>query len=218
MSMSIIIYPFIFSYITCQAFRYLTETNSLVSCCDHCQKPLKWFEKIPILSFLFLKGKCSHCSQPIAQSFFVLEVFGLLFGLFFYLIPHSFNAQITLLIFVYIFLCDFYHQLIPDRTHLPLLLLNIRSISISSIIYLTLLSFILVWYAKQDKFGFGDIKLIWSSCISIQYFIINTILLTSSILTLVLMLVLKRKTQPFPFGCSWVVSYLFVIHLLGHLM
>ena len=38
----------------------------LGSTCTHCQHRIKWHENIPVLSYLFLKGKCSNCSKPIS--------------------------------------------------------------------------------------------------------------------------------------------------------
>ena len=38
----------------------------LGSICSHCQHRIKWHENIPVLSYLFLKGKCSNCSKPIS--------------------------------------------------------------------------------------------------------------------------------------------------------
>jgi len=48
--------------------------------CPKCQKPLKWHHNIPILSYLFLKGKCAFCAEKISIQYPVVElVTGLLF-------------------------------------------------------------------------------------------------------------------------------------------
>lgn len=44
------------------------------SICLHCKKELKWYDMIPVLSWLFLKGKCRQCSKPIGQYEFWFEV------------------------------------------------------------------------------------------------------------------------------------------------
>lgn len=50
------------------------------SYCPYCQKPLKWWELIPILSFLFLKGKCSSCKHKLSWQYPLVEIItGLLF-------------------------------------------------------------------------------------------------------------------------------------------
>ena len=50
------------------------------SYCPHCQKSLKWWELIPIFSFLFLKGKCSSCKHKLSWQYPLVEtITGLLF-------------------------------------------------------------------------------------------------------------------------------------------
>lgn len=48
--------------------------------CPLCQKPLKWYQNIPILSYLFLKGKCAFCEEKISLQYPIIELItGLLF-------------------------------------------------------------------------------------------------------------------------------------------
>ncbi|MDD3488158.1 MAG: prepilin peptidase [Candidatus Pacebacteria bacterium] len=52
------------------------------SYCPHCQKSLAWWELIPILSFFFLKGKCSSCEHKLSWQYPLVEIItGLLFML-----------------------------------------------------------------------------------------------------------------------------------------
>lgn len=44
------------------------------SVCSHCQKPLSPFELIPLLSFLFQKGRCRHCHSPISLRYPIIEL------------------------------------------------------------------------------------------------------------------------------------------------
>ncbi len=48
--------------------------NPKRSICPNCGNQIKWSENIPILSYLFLKGKCSNCKEPISSSYFFVEV------------------------------------------------------------------------------------------------------------------------------------------------
>ena len=43
------------------------------SICPHCRRQLVWYENIPILSYLFLRGKCRTCRQPIPYHFTFVE-------------------------------------------------------------------------------------------------------------------------------------------------
>ena len=36
------------------------------SACPNCSYGIKWYENIPVVSYLFLKGKCSNCSESIS--------------------------------------------------------------------------------------------------------------------------------------------------------
>lgn len=52
--------------------------------CPKCQKPLKWHHNIPVLSYLFLRGKCAFCEEKISIQYPIIElVTGLLFVLTF---------------------------------------------------------------------------------------------------------------------------------------
>lgn len=42
--------------------------------CDHCKHELAWYDNIPLLSFLFLKGKCRSCQHPIQRSYPLVEL------------------------------------------------------------------------------------------------------------------------------------------------
>src|SRR5688572_29504003 len=43
------------------------------SYCPWCERPLPWFENIPLGSFFYLKGKCRGCSSPISWRYPVVE-------------------------------------------------------------------------------------------------------------------------------------------------
>ena len=67
------------------------NTESRRSNCDICGNDLQIFELIPIISFLFLKGRCRHCNQKISIEHLTSE---LLFGLI--VLSLSFNASLDL--------------------------------------------------------------------------------------------------------------------------
>jgi len=53
------------------------------SYCPYCHKPLVWWELIPILSFIFLKGRCSSCKHKLSWQYPLVEA---ITGLFFLLL------------------------------------------------------------------------------------------------------------------------------------
>ena len=68
------------SFTCCQAQRFYlkTEKKSQLgkrSICLHCKRQLKWFENIPIFSWLLLKGRCRTCKQPIGSAEILAEIF-----------------------------------------------------------------------------------------------------------------------------------------------
>ncbi len=105
--------------------------------CPHCRKTLKWYELIPIFSFIIQKGRCRHCKQKLSLQYPLVEI---LSGLVFVFIPLSLQAphfsSITLiwtLIFIIFFLIaiiDFRHYIIPDQLNVALAVLGLFLIGI----------------------------------------------------------------------------------------
>ena len=53
------------------------EGQSIVrpgSRCPKCGHSLRWYENIPVFSWLALRGKCSHCKAPISPRYLVVEI------------------------------------------------------------------------------------------------------------------------------------------------
>ena len=48
--------------------------NPIGSECPHCQHKIKWYENIPVISYVFLKGKCSNCSERISVVYPIVEL------------------------------------------------------------------------------------------------------------------------------------------------
>lgn len=91
--------------------------------CFSCFTTLKWFELIPIFSFLFLKGKCRTCFSKVSNQYFLVELAtGILFaGIYhMYLIGRIVDPLLFLLylaiscLFIVITVYDFHHKIIPD--------------------------------------------------------------------------------------------------------
>ena len=62
------------SFACCQAWRIYKKDKSKWSHCMHCKYQLQWYDNIPILSWLFLRGKCRKCHKPIGWTEFLAEV------------------------------------------------------------------------------------------------------------------------------------------------
>jgi len=70
------------SFISCYVWRAHNNISLIIgrSRCVHCGRQLKWWENIPILSFLILGGKCRVCNKKIPLHYLLIEFFtGVLF-------------------------------------------------------------------------------------------------------------------------------------------
>src|SRR3990167_6368979 len=64
--------------------------------CFTCAKKLKWYELLPIASFVFLRGKCSACKTKISWQYPIIEI---ITGLLFLLIFNEFSLFFVLYFF-----------------------------------------------------------------------------------------------------------------------
>ena len=99
------------------------------SFCPKCKKIIKWFDNIPLISFLLLNGKCRKCHKPISLKYFIIE---LITGIGFLLIYLNFNNYPTIiflsvlfLLYLIIFLIDLKHFIIPDGLNFGIMALAI---------------------------------------------------------------------------------------------
>ncbi len=97
--------------------------------CPSCQRPVRAFENIPLLSYLFLRGRCAGCGTRISLRYPVVELLtGLLAALVAGILgPTPWAAWAMLLTFALVALAfiDYDHQLLPDDITLPLLWLGL---------------------------------------------------------------------------------------------
>lgn len=213
--MIILFWTLLSSYLYCSAQRYPLVNQPLFSVCDHCHQNLKLIDKIPILSYVLLKGRCRHCATKLTFDYFTIELVGFLIGIFFTFSPHPIKAHITLILLIYLFITDYLHHLIPDRIHVCFILLNFQYINLTTLLILMLISLFLLIFVRKEMFGMGDVKLMVSSTIHLSLYHVNLLIFLSSFLSLTLMLRNKKaQTTPFPFGCSWAISVLLLSHLI----
>ncbi len=91
--------------------------------CPACRSPIRWYDNLPVVSFLWLKGRCRDCGAPIAWRYPVVEA--VTAGLF-WLAVWRIGVRIDLVpalaflsALVVITAIDLDHQVIPDRITLP---------------------------------------------------------------------------------------------------
>lgn len=157
------------------------------SACSYCGKKLGFFELVPVLSFIFQKGKCRACYKKISWQYPLVELitaFLFFFSWKFYFLKNYnlinfdflalFDFFSLLLIFsllIIIFVYDFQYKLIPDEWNfsfagvalLRVFFLNFNGFSWDSFIwagFILATPFVLLWLiSKGEWLGLGDAKL-----------------------------------------------------------
>lgn len=180
------------SFLNVVIFRFNTGRTIVTgrSICMNCNRELRWYELIPVFSFLIQSGKCRRCASRISHQYPLVE---LLTGLVFALVAFKFLPVLYVsywsyiffvVLFVFIFsllivisVYDFRHKVIPDKLVFVFIIISFLSIFVNSSgfgpsltlpTYSTLIAgpilalpFVLLWYFSKGKLmGLGDGKLI----------------------------------------------------------
>ena len=169
------------SFLNVVIARLPAENESIVfpaSRCPKCLKPITWYDNIPILSFLLLKGKCRNCGAAISWQYPLVEVIMALLSLallfkfgFTSALPIYFVFSAALLAIIFI---DFYHKIIPDSISLPGIVIGFGCSFINpavtwqqsglglliggGVLYTVAAGYYL--FTKREGMGGGDIKLL----------------------------------------------------------
>ncbi len=149
------------------------------SYCPQCKKPIKFYDNIPVISFIILRGKCRGCKAKISLQYPFVEIF----TAFTFWISYSFYFSISPIytLFTIMFLCimvvlaiiDFKHMILPDELTIgggvlfliysffnPLITYKDAFISaFGSALVFTLLYFFYLKVRKIEGLGFGDVKM-----------------------------------------------------------
>lgn len=149
------------------------------SICMTCNRDLRWYELVPIFSFLIQAGKCRRCKESISCQYPLVEfITGVVFVLIAYhflptllFSPTSYLFLVVLYAFLFSLLIvigvyDIRHKVIPDKLVYLYTFVSFLSIllspSLSHIIAgpIIALPFALIWYLSDGKWmGLGDAKL-----------------------------------------------------------
>ncbi len=146
--------------------------------CPRCKTPLCWYENIPIISWLVLRGRCAHCAATISIQYPVVE---LLTGLLAMAVVARFGPSVAAVGFflfcaalVTIIWIDIHHQIIPDVISLPGIVFGLCFSFVSPLVnwqdsllglligggFFYLISYSYYLIRKQEGLGGGDIKLL----------------------------------------------------------
>ncbi|MGR8979967.1 MAG: prepilin peptidase [Gammaproteobacteria bacterium] len=191
--------------------------------CPHCNATVKPHHNIPVISYLFLKGKCADCKAPISVRYPLVELFtalaSTLVAWHFGYSPQAFFALLLTWSLITLSFIDFDHQLLPDSINLPLLwlglllsLFDIYTDSRSSIIgaiagygSLWLVYHLFRLATGKEGMGYGDFKLLalFGAWLGWQYVPLIILLssLVGALIGIAMVLFVKHDhAVPIPFG------------------
>jgi leader peptidase (prepilin peptidase)/N-methyltransferase len=191
--------------------------------CPQCGHEIKPWENIPVLSYLFLRGKCSSCKTPISKRYPLVELTcGLLSAYIAWHFGFTWQAGGMLLLtwgLLAMSLIDADHQLLPDALVLPLLWLGLilnhfgLFTSLEDALWGAVAGYLSLWsvywlfrlITGKEGMGYGDFKLLAMLGAWGGWQVLPLTILLSSLVGAVLGLIMLRlrnaeTSTPIPFG------------------
>ncbi|GAA4328843.1 A24 family peptidase [Variovorax defluvii] len=192
--------------------------------CPHCDHAIRWYENLPILSYVFLGGKCSSCKAPISLRYPLVELAtALLFAWCVWRMPGSLGGLVwsgfaaALLTAA---LIDWDTTYLPDDITLPLLWVGLLAaiggftgISVADAVWGAVAGYMSLWgvywlfklTTGKEGMGYGDFKLFAAFGAWFGWQALVPIVLMASVIGVVIGLILKfnsglREGGYVPFG------------------
>jgi len=193
------------------------------SACPSCGHKIRAWENIPVISYLFLRGKCSACGIDISLRYPVIEfVTGLLsfvIAWHFGFTLEAFGALLLTWALIALSMIDFDHQILPDNMTLPVLwlglLFNLGSVytDIHSAVIGAIAGYLSLWtvfwmfklLTGKEGMGYGDFKLLALFGAWLGWQFLPQIILLSSLVGAIIgisMIIFRGRDRniPIPFG------------------
>ena len=202
--------------------------------CPSCHANLKWYNLIPVLSYVAQRGKCGNCKEKISLQYPVIELlnavlylliyikFGFTLDFFFYAIIFSILIIITLI--------DLKEMIIPDLLIVCIIGMTVIYKSVQYIIYhqspqlldsisglaLSAILFIIIILVSRGGMGTGDVTLIGSlgfilGTQKVFLTIFLSFILGATISIFLLIMKIKGTKDPIPFGPFIILGFFIVV-------
>lgn len=161
--------------------------------CDHCHRTLRWFELIPVVSYVLQGARCIRCHKTLSIQYPIIE---LITGLGFVYLPMQYWIIFSSLLVI--FVSDLKYQIIPDS----MVLIAAIASFLNSGHFLTGLAsmafFWTIWRITRGRgMGFGDVKLAGALGLLLGFplilFALYAAFLTGAVVGVILMIT-GRKT------------------------
>lgn len=191
------------------------------SSCPNCKHRIRWYENIPLVSWLFLRGRCSSCHTKISVRYPLVELLTMLASIVVLLAFGPTFKMLTALVLTWVLIAltgiDFDTQLLPDSLTLPLaaagLAVNSYAVFVSPTqsIWGYVIGFLALWsvyilfkiVTGKEGMGYGDFKLLAALGAWLGPLMLPLIILMSSLVGAiigVILLKIRKENQPFAFG------------------
>ena len=211
------------------------------SYCPSCKKEIKWFDNIPIISFIFLGGKCRNCKEKIKLTYFIVEILSI-FN--FFVIYYFFGLTITTLLlmilsifFIIIFFIDLKHYIIPNALTFPLMFIGfIKSFdpnlntnifpNYTNSLFGGIFGYLIIWsiiyfykkFRNKEGMGLGDAKLMavigfWFGWISIPFVIFISSIVALAVVIPSLINKSRQMSSEIPFGPYIIIACVLYVTL-----
>ncbi len=197
--------------------------SSPASSCPKCKHKIRPWENIPVISYLFLKGRCSSCDTHISLRYPLIELItGLLslaVAMKFGVTPATLAAIFFTWALITLTMIDYDTQLLPDDITLPLLWLGVVIAlfgiftDLRASVLGAVFGYMVLWLVfqlfrivtKKEGMGFGDFKLLAALGAWLGWELLPQIILLSSLVGAFAGITLlvtgqTRRQQPIPFG------------------
>lgn len=187
--------------------------------CPHCKAPVKPWQNIPVLSYIFLGGKCANCATPISIRYPIIELITGLASVsllwHFDFGPALLGALLLTWALIALTMIDVDHQLLPDNITLPLLwlglLFNIDAtyVELHDAVIGAVAGYLILWsifwlfklLTGKEGMGYGDFKLLAALGAWMGWQSLHMIILMSSVVGTiagVALLLIKRRGREIP--------------------
>lgn len=193
------------------------------STCPQCQHAIKPWENIPVISYLFLRGKCSQCEHPISIRYPLVETATAVLTVVVAMQFGPSYLSLALIAFTWALICltmiDADTQLLPDNITLPLLwaglIVNYFGLitDLNAALWGAIWGYLALWIVYQafklltgkEGMGYGDFKLLAALGAWLGWQLLPLIILLSSLVGAVIGIAMialrgKDKNVPMPFG------------------